>query len=365
MLISITNVARETWIFFGLFVFALALSIRHGRGSGFLPTEATNELKGVAILLVVLSHIGYFLVSDHSFLVPLSNYAGVGVDLFLILSGYGLVASALKRPLTILQFYKKRLSKIYFPVAATLLLLLILDAVFLHKTYALGLTIKNFFGFFPQADLYNEINSPLWFITPLFFYYLIFPLLFWRRAPIISSLVVAVLGYYVTNQNLPNIINVTEGVAKLYQLHFLGFPLGMAISALANQPPKILENVFKKCSLLFQHTWFRYSLITFCLIGLFFYLNRSGVGSTWKKEEVISLITGSFLLLFFILKKFHIKILALFGIFSFEIYLLHWPILYRYDIVYPYLPAGIATAIFLTIFLGFGYLHQRYVRRFY
>ncbi len=362
MLISISNTVRETWIFFGLCIFALVISLRKGRHAGFLPLEVTNELKGVAIILVALSHIGYFLVSDHSFLVPLSNYAGVGVDLFLILSGYGLVVSALKRPLTILQFYKKRFSKIYLPVFATLLIFLALDFAFLHKTYPPSLTVKNFLGFFPQADLYNEIDSPLWFITPLFFYYLIFPLFFWRRAPLVSSVAVALLGYYITKQNLPDIIHVSDGVAKLYQLHFLGFPLGMALSSIVNQPPRMFATVFKKITLLFQHTWFHYSLTAVSIAGLFFYATHSGVGSTWKKEEIISLATSSFLLLFFILKKFRIKLLSLFGLFSFEIYLLHWPILYRYDIVYPHLPAGIATAILLAIFLGLSYLYQRLVR---
>lgn len=357
MLISISNTLRETWIVFGALTLALVIFIRRTRYTSFFPVEVTNQLKGVAILLVILSHIGYFLVTDHSFLVPLSNYAGVGVDLFLILSGYGLVASALKRPLSILQFYKKRLTKIYLPVVATLFLLLTLDFVVLHKTYPLSLTIKNLLGFFPQADLYREIDSPLWFITPLIFYYLIFPLLFWRRFPLISSIVVALLGYYITQQNLPGLISVTEGVAKLYQLHFIGFPVGMALGALFNQPPTLLGSIGHSLHRLITKDTIRRGLLGISLVGLYFAATHSEVGKSWRAEEYTSIGTALLLLLCFLFSKVEFKFLSICGALSFEMYLLHWPILYRYGFLYSYLSAGLATALYFGIFIlvGFGY----------
>ena len=86
MTIFIANAIWETRIVIVGLLLALLVSARRAKNHSFFPPSTTTELKGLAILMIVFSHIGYFLVSDHRFLVPLSNYAGVGVDLFFLLS---------------------------------------------------------------------------------------------------------------------------------------------------------------------------------------------------------------------------------------------------------------------------------------
>ena len=127
MIISIINPIQATYIFIAIFSVAILFSLRSKKNHDFFPIETTNELKGLAILLVIFGHIGYFLVDDHSFLFPLSTIAGVGVDIFLFLSGYGLVVSALKKTLTIFQFYKTRLIKLLIPLWITLGTFFLLD----------------------------------------------------------------------------------------------------------------------------------------------------------------------------------------------------------------------------------------------
>ena len=363
MLSPITNAIPQTHLLIIILAIVLLASLRRKKDSSFFSVDTTTELKGLAILMVVLSHIGYFLVSDQHFLVPLSNYAGVGVDLFLILSGYGIMTSALRKPLSTGQFYRKRLSKIYLPVLLTLVILLISDALILHIFYPASLTIKNLLGFFPSADLYTDINSPLWFITPLLVQYLLFPLVFYKRMPLLAPLAIALFGWIMISLDLPKLLSITWGVYNLYRLHFIGFPLGLLLGAVLNQPPivqkKWLTYIHSVCQSPMIHRLSRWGALVIVTGVVWVLLNHSMVGETWKKEEGLSVLTALAMITFFIIKKTEVRLLTLFGQFSFEIYLLHWPLLYRYHLFYQWVPAGIATLLYLSLFITLGWCYQK------
>ncbi len=347
-------------------VAVLLLSIRQAKKFSFFSLETTTELKGLAILMVVLSHIGYFLVSDHRFLVPLSNYAGVGVDLFLILSGYGLVASAIQKPLSIGNFYLKRLVRVYVPVLITVVFFLLLDFLWLDKTYPIKTMIENMLGFFPNADIYGDLNSPLWYITPLLFYYILFPILFWRKFPLLSALAMLVIGWWGVGY-VGVSATFAEVIFKLYRFHFVAFPVGMALGVFVNQPPKILTELTERLGYFFEGKYLaticRWAVMTMAA-GLFIYMYyHPTYGQSWKREVLASLITVGAIMVLFLLKKINFKILYLFGLFSFEIYLLHWPLLYRYNFLYGNVPAGSATILYLVGFMGLAAIYQQLIRR--
>ena len=90
------------------------------------------------------------------------------------------------------------------------------------------------------------------------------------------------------------------------------------------------------------------------LIGYF--AVNSGVDGSILTEQLISMLTVLLIVAFFIIKKFRISLLSLFGLVSFEIYLLHWPLISRYDFLYNNLPAWLATALYLVIFVVLGWL---------
>jgi len=360
MIISINNTIQATQIFLVLFVLGLALTLRKKTAAGIFSVALTQELKGFAILAVVFSHIGYYLASDHRFLFPLSVAAGVGVNLFLFLSGYGLVASALSKPLSVMQFYQRRLLKLYGPLWLTVLLFLGLDFLVIGKTYDLGYISQALLGFFPRADVSLDLNSPLWYITLIIFYYLLFPWVFSRKYPWLSAIVLYLAGYFLVRWN-PALLG---QVMRLYRVHILAFPLGVFIGSVAfKYKGSLLEarvkQIWQKGEQLKFLKQAGYWLLTVFLLWLFGYTAYySHVGDVRWLEEATSLLTGGAIVVLFMIKKFESRLLYWFGLYAYEIYLLHWPIMSRFDLFYRFTPSWLATIFYLAFFLGIGWITQ-------
>lgn len=380
MLINLANPIFETVIFVVVLLFFVIISIRKRDGSSLFPISVTNEIKGVAILAVLLMHVGYFLVQDTRFLFPLSVFGGVGVDIFLFLSGYGLAISSAKKDLSVWQFYLRRLSKIVVPIWLSLAIFALADKFFLHINYGWVTLVENFLGFFPTNDIYRDINSPMWFITLLLFFYLIFPLIFSKKRPMSSALIIFLIALIVTRFTLP----VGAGVFGFYKLHLAAFPLGVAFFGLLGREDalrlaplktlrffshlssplrplfqrmtvnKLTTSIIKyiKNSQLSVHAGFIFILAMVVIFtGIY-----SGVGKGIVIEEVVSLITAVSLIVLFLIKKSEFGFLALLGQYSFEIYLLHWPLMYRYDFLYKFLPPAVATMAYIIVLIILGYV---------
>jgi peptidoglycan/LPS O-acetylase OafA/YrhL len=362
MKIDIKNPTEQTLFFTIFFLILLFLTAKKSLKSTIFDISQTNELKGFAMLAIIFSHIGYFLSKDTQFLFPLSILAGTGVNLFLFLSGFGLTLSAFKRPLSILEFYKKRLFRLFLPMWIVLGIFLILDFLILQRSYPLGLNIQNFFGFFPDPDLFTTINSPFWYFSWILFFYLIFPIFFSKKYPALSALAIFAAAYFITQQSLP----VKEDTIKLYKLHVVAFPLGMLFAVLISHGGNIFTNLkqfllekfhnFKPLKPMFK------SIIKILLVFIFIYTAyHSGVGEKIRVEQTISIITMISIILIFISKKITFRLFEIFGIYSYEIYLLHWPLLSRYDFLYKNFEPFIATLLYLGLFLGLGYLIKHLV----
>ncbi len=353
----------QTTIFIVLFFIVLVLTVRSKIKTAFLDLQLTDELKGFAIFTVVFGHIGLFLTSSDKFLFPLSILSGVGVNLFLLLSGFGLTMSQIRNPLNPFRFYIKRLVKLFIPLWIILTLVISLDLIFFNRIYPSQTLIYNFSGFFPSADLTWDIDSPLWYFTLILFYYLIFPLVLIKRAPIISAIIILLVSQNVLRSSL--ITNIHQDVLKLHYLHIYSFPLGIILA-------NIITNSYLKSSkrylvnLIDKYFIFKYLKLIFCLILLFpigYFAIHSGVGESIRVEQNISVLLTLIILLVFLLKPIRFKLFEIFGIYSYEIYLLHWPLVSRYDLIYKYTPAWLATLLYLGVFLSLGFLLQKFVKK--
>ena len=368
MTFPLANATQQTNLFLAVFIVALVFSVlpKSVKESTFsLSPRITSELKGFAILAVVFSHIGYFLAQDHAFLYPLSVLAGVGVNLFFFLSGYGLTYSAINKPTTMSEFYRKRIIRIFIPLWITLALFFTLDKYLLHLSYSWTTIVQSFIGFFPRADLYTDLNSPLWYLTPLLFFYTLFPIIFKRKWPVVSAFV---FGSLTIGTLLNAHVTLLENVLPNYQMHVVAFPLGVFVCAFFQTRWEWIKRRAEKISVDMQtRPWLKRALFTLVIVSLASIAGYTAIYSHVNEgllaEQRTSLITmGSFILLF-VFSPWRIRLFEWFGLFSYEIYLLHWPLMYRYDVLFSTLPAAFALVLSLLLFLGLGYALQQFSKQ--
>lgn len=83
--------------------------------------EVIDFLRGFSIFTIVLMHLlQSFPISP--FLMAASSFGGAGVHVFILCSGFGLYLSYLNRPLTYIQFLKRRFLKVYLPYIIIILI---------------------------------------------------------------------------------------------------------------------------------------------------------------------------------------------------------------------------------------------------
>lgn len=338
-MIEVTSPVLQTEIFAAILLIALAINIKKRKTEYLLDKKVSEEVKGLAILAIVLSHIGYFLVNDTRFLFPFSVLAGVGVNLFLILSGYGLTVSAINRPLTIGQFYRRRMFRLFVSMWIVLGFVLLIDGLAGQRFYPLPEVIKAFSGWFPRANLWIDVDSPLWYFSLILFYYLIFPIFFHNRWRWLAPVLLLIAGVVVLKLPLP----VDEGVRELYEAHDLTFPLGVLLGITISKwrPP--------------LNIWIRGTAIFGLLIVIGYTAIHSGVGEGVVIEENISIVTSLAIIVVMALARVRFGLLSLMGMYSYEIYLMHWPILARFN-VFAGWPAAVMVWANLVLIIGLSYL---------
>jgi peptidoglycan/LPS O-acetylase OafA/YrhL len=130
--------------------------------------DAIDELKGFAILLVILYHAGGVLVWQNFF------HGDVGVDIFVILSGVGIALST--RSETAGAFLRRRLMRIYPAYWLVLTAFLLGNVYLLHLPYTRFNIAVHYLGIhalFGDAIGFS-IDDSFWFITLIVGWYVIY-----------------------------------------------------------------------------------------------------------------------------------------------------------------------------------------------
>ena len=364
---SFTTLQLSTFVVIAFAILVLFTTLKQSTHSDVFPVSVTNELKGLGILTVVFAHFAYMKVTNADFLFPLSIIAGVGVDLFLFMSGFGLTVGMLKRPMKTVDFYKKRVIKIFIPFWIALIIMFIADAVFMDKTYSVGYIIKSMLGFFPTADGFGDVNSPFWYITWMIMFYLLYPLVFFKDKPWLSAIILAVIATIIGTFNIFDL-----GSNWLHRLHTVAFSMGIILAWLL-QVKEGEKNKFIEYIKDFRDNSkdMKYIVIAIMFVIVFYVSQRTGAGS-WPAltsilgqgffvEQLMSIVIMLAFTVIFILKKVDSKFLTMYGVYSYEVYLIHWPLMAKYDIFFVYLPAWAAVIAWLVAFILVSMLLQRLV----
>jgi exopolysaccharide production protein ExoZ len=148
--------------------------------------ECVNELKGLAIVLVIAYHT-QGLLGD-----PSTVHGEVGVDIFLILSGFTLAVNCADMPLG--TFLRRRLMRIFPAYWAALAMTLYILAHVFNQTFATDNIVYHILGIhaFTKIPYFPAISDPFWFISMILAAYVVFACI--RRHLDDLSLVCAVGG---------------------------------------------------------------------------------------------------------------------------------------------------------------------------
>lgn len=368
MPITITNVPESNMTVIIALIAVLLLTLRKSQHTDVFPVSVTQELKGLGILTVVFAHFAYMLVTNAEFLFPLSIIAGVGVDLFLFMSGYGLSVGMLKKPMPVFEFYKRRLIKIFIPFWVALIIIFAADAIFLNVNYTGFYMIQSFLGWFPTAIGDADVNSPFWYITWMIMFYALYPIFFSTKRPWLTAFILAVIA------TLIGVYNPLEmGDNWLHRLHTLAFPLGIVAAWLLmktkekeNKLVKYLEDFRNKSTGISRY------VIIILMFALVIYMSLHTTANHWPTltailgkgyfvDQFTSLVIMFAFIVIFSLKKLDNKFLAIYGLYSFEVYLIHWPLIGRYDIFFDIFPAGVAVIAWIITFILVSWLLQKIV----
>lgn len=247
----------------------------------------TTILKGVAIILVLICH---FSGNMSRVFTPLG---GIGVAMFLVLSGYGLNESYKKNGLH--KFWSKRFIRLWIPYT------IVICALTLIEKHPLIWLINN-------ITLYQ---CPFWFIKYIILWYL----LFWvvsRFAPQYRGQIIIFLGF--------GLIFLTSGVRGEQAL---SFPLGVLLSEVK------IRLEFNKHNI----SWtVLFGLLVLGIVLLS--LKQTHWYRAIESDIVINMLNlpiklGLGLFIIFALSKisclYNNKFLMFTGVISYELYMVHYP----------------------------------------
>ena len=366
MPITITDdIYQSNLIVIAILIAVVLFTFKRAKHTDLFPISVTQELKGLGILTVVFAHFAYMLVTNADFLFPLSIIAGVGVDLFLFMSGYGLTVGMLKKPLPIFEFYKRRVIKIFIPFWVALILIFAANAIFLDIHYTVPYMIQSLLGWFPTAEGFDDVNSPFWYITWMMMFYVLFPLVFSTKRPWLSAIILAVIATLIGVYNPLNM-----GDNWLHRLHTVAFSLGIVFAWVLFET-KDKENKFVAHLKEFRNkAKFMPYVLSAIMLGVVVYMSLHTRANHWPTltailgkgyfvDQLTSIILMFAFIVIFSLKKFDNKFLSIYGLYSFEVYLTHWPLIGRYDIFFDYLPSWAAVIAWLVTFIVVSWLLQK------
>jgi len=291
----------------------------------------TNTIKGIAILLVMLGHIG---------IIP---HAGAyGVELFLMLSGFGLVQSYFNSGLG--NFFSKRLSKVIIPYAIiTIIWILIFGhpAILNGDYYQLVLVVLG-------LDVKTTVDPSMWYIPYIIIWYIVFYLIFSANISNNKKILFLFLFSIYLYKNA-NIFPLPTGAG----LYVTAFPIGAAIGMIYYM---LREHTINRRYL--SMCFFIFAVVSFCS-SVYFY---QGINFSFFDYAATDITCALFVIgvtSLFNISKIHLSIFEFFGKISYEMYLIEFMFLMKCLWIQNLFSAEyMKAAVFIATVTIFAYLFK-------
>jgi membrane-bound acyltransferase YfiQ involved in biofilm formation len=150
---------------FAILSILILISFRKTAKDKPLSILQTNQMKGIAILIIIVHHVALAL-GNTGYLSLLHHLGFPSVSIFLVLSGYGIFLSVEKKGVN--SFFSKRVMRVYIPfVLAMTCKILIFDYFILNERSRVASSFLNMF-LSPST-----LDMNMWFIVYILFWYCI------------------------------------------------------------------------------------------------------------------------------------------------------------------------------------------------
>jgi len=327
----------------------VALVTLKKKKSTFLDFSQTEQLRGLAMLFVVIGHFWHHVCNENGLFFAFGDYS---VTLFLLLSGYGLMSSHMTRQITAREFFLKRVRKIFIPYWLVTIGIIIADYILLQKYYQVHELLLTFAGINLSKTL-HYFDYARWFITLLLIEYLVFFCCAKLWKPLAATSALFLFSFLLI-------------LLRHYELFSLGarhqliaFPLGCLMAAIGPIKSWHKVNIRQQTTMI---TLVSLVMFSFYLIDLR-PIDNYIIGKTMTYLHIYILP-----FLFCLLCILSISLLAstgytsqflgLCGNLSYELYLIHGPLLIKYNPIVGYFEQGPILAgilLWLGMALGLAY----------
>jgi len=276
-----------------------------------LRLELVDELKGFAMVLVLLYHIGGVLGWENWL------HGEVGVDIFLIISGFTLVLTS--RDIPVGTYLKRRLLRIFPSYWVALAFYVIMNDWFFGSNYSVTTIVLHVLGLhgFSRGVYFSDISDSFWFISMILAMYLVFLVVRARLADLSHILgfgmllTVGAAMAYMAASHAGGLIQLAVRIPSF----FIGLIAGQIWTSQKSnlKPSRLLVAGLIAITYL---GWFKGIITFYAVAGL--------------------AMTAAFLLAAQYLKKapegrFLLAAFSFIGIYSYEIFLFHQPLMRDYN----------------------------------
>jgi peptidoglycan/LPS O-acetylase OafA/YrhL len=298
----------------------------------------TEQLKGIGIFLVMLGHLWVHVSEER----PLLVLSEAGVTIFLVLSGFGLTASSGNRCPDVRTFATRRLGRVMPPYWFATVVIIILDAVVLRR-------------FLPPADLAltalginlsqatRSLDYVRWFVTFVLLWYVLFYLAMFLKEKMglspLASLFTCGLAFHLFDSYVYGfayqefafpagcaLAHYRDAIRSHFELHRGRWVLGAVVLLASGLLYRALMPVVypRLWPMLFFQISFQAANLALTF-GLIILLGRLGDGGRRSKA------------------------LALLGALSYELFLMHGPLMIKYNPVFGLMPTALLPLGFLLL----------------